>query len=387
MDFSAQLIPVFRARFGADPTLIVRSPGRVNLIGEHTDYNNGFVLPAAIDKAIFLAISRRTDDELHLVAADIDQTHTTTLASLIPTRSWADYLLGVIEQFQQQGLPVGGLNVVFGGTIPIGAGLSSSAALENAIGFAINELLGFNLSRLALLKLSQRAENGFVGANVGIMDMFASMMGQPGQLIRLDCRSLAFSYTPFPSDTVQIVLCNSRIHHSLASSEYNVRRAECEAGVRHIQQTHPTVESLRDVTPLMLDTLLRDSEPLLYRRCGYVVQENDRLLAGVADLDRGDVVSFGQRMYGSHAGLSLDYEVSCPELDILVELARPLPGVLGARMLGGGFGGCTINLVEADAIPAFRQTMTEQYRQRTGLETQIHVCRIEGGTGLVGVVD
>lgn len=380
MDVSAQLSPLFRARFGADQTLIVRSPGRVNLIGEHTDYNNGFVLPAAIDRAIYLLASARPDSELHFFAADIDQTYTGSLESFTKTHSWADYLLGVIDQFQRMNLPVGGLNVVFGGTIPIGAGLSSSAALENAIGFAINELFSLSLSRLELLKLSQRAENGFVGANVGIMDMFASMMGQPGQLIRLDCRSLDFTYTPFPSDTVQIVLCDSRVNHSLASSEYNTRRAECEAGVRLMQQTYPTVESLRDATMAMLDDILHDAEPLLYRRCRYVVEENARLLAGVADLDRGDITTFGQRMYGSHAGLSHDYEVSCPELDILVELARPLPGVLGARMMGGGFGGCTINLVQADAIPAFRDTMTRQYRNRTGLETLIHVCRIEGGT-------
>jgi galactokinase len=384
MEYPADLAPVFRARFGADPTLTVCSPGRVNLIGEHTDYNNGFVLPAAIDKAIYLLVSPRPDDELHFFAADIGQTYVGSLDALTQTRSWADYLLGVIEQFQRAGLPVGGLNVVFGGSIPIGAGLSSSAALENAIGFAINELFGANLSRIELLKLSQRAENGFVGANVGIMDMFASMMGRAGQLIRLDCRSLDFTYTPFPAETVRIVLCDSRIKHSLAFSEYNTRRAECEAGVQLIQKTYPTVQSLRDVTGPMLDELLRDTEPLLYRRCRYVVEENARLLAGVADLERGNVAAFGQRMYGSHTGLSLDYQVSCPELDILVDLAQPLPGVLGARMMGGGFGGCTINLVETDAIPAFMDTITDQYRQRTGLETNIHTCRIVGGTSLVG---
>jgi galactokinase len=383
MDFIAQLLPVFRARFGADPARVVRAPGRVNLIGEHTDYNNGFVLPAAIDRAIGLLIGPRPDDELHFYAADVDQTYTGSLASLTKTNTWADYLLGVIDQFHRLGRVVGGLNVVFGGTIPIGAGLSSSAALENAIGFGLNELRGFDLSRLDLLRLSQRAENGFVGANVGIMDMFASMMGQPGQLIRLDCRTLDFTYTPFPADAIQIVLCDSRVKHSLASSEYNTRRAECEAGVRLIQQTHPAVQSLRDVTLSMLDTVLRPAEPLLYRRCRYVLDENARLLAGVADLDRDDIRAFGQRMYGSHAGLSRDYEVSCPELDSLVELARPLPGVLGARMMGGGFGGCTINLVENDAVPAFTATMTDQYRTRTGLDTEIHVCRIMGGTGLV----
>lgn len=383
MDFSAQLTPLFRARFGADPSIIVCSPGRVNLIGEHTDYNNGFVLPAAIDRSIGLLAAPRADDTLHFFAADIDQSYTGSLSTLTKTHTWADYLLGVIDQFRRAGLPVGGLNIVFGGTIPIGAGLSSSAALENAMGFAINELFGATLSRMALLKLSQRAEIEFVGANVGIMDMFASMMGQAGQLIRLDCRSLDFSYAPFPSDAVQIVLCDSRVKHALASSEYNTRRAECEAGVQLIRAKYPAVQSLRDVTPAMLDNILRDTKPLLYRRCRYVVDENARLLAGVTDLEQGNLVAFGQRMYGSHAGLSLDYEVSCSELDVLVELARPLPGVLGSRMMGGGFGGCTINLVTTEAVAAFTTTMHAQYHARTGLETIIHVCRITGGTALV----
>ena len=383
MDLPSSLTDSFRSTFHSDPSLLVCSPGRVNLIGEHTDYNEGFVLPAAIDKAIYLAIGPRTDDELHFIAHDIQQTFTGSLHQLIPVGTWSDYLLGVLDQFRRAGHALGGINCVFGGTIPMGSGLSSSAALENAIGFGLNEVFGLGLDRLTLLRLSQKAENEFVGAKVGIMDMFASMMGRSGHVIKLDCRSLDYAYAPLNMDGIRIVLCDTRVKHSLVTSEYNTRRAECEAGVRYLQVFYPSIRSLRDVTMAMLDEHLQHTNPHLYRRCGYVVQENQRVLDGVAALEAGNIAEFGQLMYGSHEGLSHDYEVSCPELDLLVNIARHQPGVLGARMMGGGFGGCTINLVREDALDAFVEEITRQYLAQTGKDTYLHTCKIEDGTHAV----
>jgi galactokinase len=376
MDLLSQLTTSFQNSFHTDPLLIC-SPGRVNLIGEHTDYNEGFVLPAAIDKAIYLAVGPRSDNELHFVAHDLNKTYQGTLNNLVPTATWADYLLGVVAQFRLSGHEVGGFNCVFGGTIPMGS------ALENGVGFALNELFGLGLDRLTLVKLSQRAENDFVGAKVGIMDMFASMMGKADHVIKLDCRSLDYTYAPLQMDGISIVLCDSRVKHSLVTSEYNTRRSECEAGVRFLQAVYPEIKSLRDVTMPMLDQHLRDTEPLIYRRCAYVVQENQRLLDGVVALEANDIATFGQLMYGSHEGLSNWYEVSCPELDILVDIARQQPGVLGARMMGGGFGGCTINLVREEALNAFTDLITQQYKAQTGKDTYLHVCKIQNGTSIV----
>ena len=383
MNLLHQLTASFQKTFNAEPAKLICSPGRVNLIGEHTDYNEGFVLPAAIDKAIYLAVSPRSDNELHFVAHDLNETYQGSLTALTPTQTWADYLLGVVSEFQLAGHTLGGFNCIFGGTIPMGAGLSSSAALENGVGFALNELFGLGLERVAMVKLSQRAENEFVGAKVGIMDMFASMMGKADHVIKLDCRSLDYTYAPLHMDGISIVLCDSRVQHSLVTSEYNTRRAQCEAGVRFLQPFYPNIRSLRDVTMPMLDQHLRDAEPLIYRRCAYVVQENQRLLDGVAALEAGDIAQFGQLMYGSHEGLSHWYEVSCPELDILVDLARQQPGVLGARMMGGGFGGCTINLVREDMISKFTDLITKQYKASTGKDTYLHVCKIQDGTHVI----
>lgn len=382
MDLLDQLTRSFRQAFNAEPTLIC-SPGRVNLIGEHTDYNEGFVLPAAIDKAIYLAVSQRTDNELHFIAHDLDKTYEGSLTNLMPTHTWADYLLGVVAQFRLAGHALRGINCVFGGTIPMGSGLSSSAALENGVGFALNELFQLGIDRIDLVKLSQRAENEFVGAKVGIMDMFASMMGKADHVIKLDCRSLEYTYAPLRMDGISVVLCDSRVKHSLVTSEYNTRRAQCEAGVRFLQTFYPEIKSLRDVTMPMLDQHLRDAEPLIYRRCAYVVQENQRVLDGVAALEASDIATFGQLMYGSHEGLSHWYEVSCPELDILVDIARQQPGVLGARMMGGGFGGCTINLVQEEVLDDFRKLITKQYKARTGKDTYLHVCKIQDGTNVI----
>ncbi len=364
--------------------VIVRSPGRVNLIGEHTDHNLGFVLPAAVDRSIVLAIRLRDDRKLRFLALDNDDRFEGSLDDIHPVASqWPNYLLGVFQELKELGVALRGVDCAFGGDVPIGCGLSSSAALECGFAFGLNELLGAGLDRVALAKLSQRSENRFVGVNCGIMDPFASCMGRARRLIRLDCRDLSYEYVPFERDDISIVLCDSQVRRSLTTSAYNIRRAQCEAGVAQLQTHHPEIQSLRDATFAIIEQYRAELDPAVYRRCTYVVAENQRVLTACAALERSDLTAFGAAMYESHEGLAHGYEVSCPELDILVAATRSMPGVLGARMMGAGFGGCTINLVEADHLAAFEAAMAPVYRDQLGKEPVIHVCKLSAGTELV----
>jgi galactokinase len=373
----------FRNRFGRTP-LVVRSPGRVNLIGEHTDYNEGFVLPAAIDKEIVLAVGSRDDGVCRMVAADLGQPFETTLDALARSElGWPNYLLGVVDQLRREGIPVRGFDCVFGGDIPIGSGMSSSAALEAGFLFALNELCGLNLDRLRMARLAQRSENEFVGLRCGIMDQFANLFGHEGSVILLDCRSLQYDYVPFSRSDIRIVLCDTQVKHELASSEYNVRRGQCEAGVEAIRKSSPSVHSLRDVTRAMLDEHREQMDLLVYKRCAYVIEENQRVLAGCDDLRRDDLEAFGRRMLQSHEGLRDEYEVSCGELDVLVDAALGVDGVYGTRMMGGGFGGCTINLVREDRVKEFSETVTQAFESTFGKAPKIYLTRITGGTGTV----
>jgi galactokinase len=373
----------FKTVFAGESPLLVRSPGRVNLIGEHTDYNNGFVLPAAINKAIYMAAGPRRDKEIHIVSLDLDRTYSVAIDQIGPSGlHWPDYLLGVIQQIRGLGHELGGFNCVFGGDIPLGAGMSSSAALECATAFAINELFGLKLDPLTMVKLSQKAENVFVGVQCGIMDQFASMFGRKNHVIRLDCQSLDYAYVPFNMEGIRIVLLDSNVKHSLASSEYNTRRLQCEAGVKLVHAHLPGVKSLRDVSLAMLDEYVAPVDELINRRCRYVVEENARLLAGTEDLRKGDLAAFGRKMFASHEGLSHQYEVSCPELDFLVTQVQDDPAVIGARMMGGGFGGCTINLVKEEAVDALVERIRPVYQQAMNLEMKVYIGQIENGTSL-----
>jgi galactokinase len=370
----------------AEPSLVVRSPGRVNIIGEHTDYNDGFVLPAAIDKAAYVAVGRRNDTSIHLYAEEFKERFETTVDALAPSdRGWPNYMLGVADQMVKSGHVLGGFNLVLSGDVPIGAGLSSSAAIECATAFALNELFGFSIPRLEMVKMAQRAEHLFAGVRVGIMDMFASMFGKKDHVIKLDCRSLEYDYVPLKLDGIKIVLFNTNVEHSLASSEYNTRRQQCEAGVALIKKHHPEVASLREATMDMLHRHVEPADALIYKRCKYVVEEKERLLAGIEDLKRGDIRALGQKMYRTHEGLSKEYEVSCKELDFLVDKVRHNDAVLGARMMGGGFGGCTINLVKEEAIEALVKDTTEAYRQHMNRELITYIARIEDGTSVLSV--
>lgn len=374
---------VFVSNFG-HPTLLVQSPGRINLIGEHTDYNQGFVLPAAIDKAIYLAISKREDQEVHLIAADLADNFSVALNNLsFSQQTWSNYLIGVVDQLQKNGYELGGFNAVVAGDVPLGAGLSSSAAVECATVFALNELFELGLSKIEMVRLAQKAENEFVGVKCGIMDQFASMFGKTDTVIQLDCQSLEYNYMPFNQEGIKIVLLDTRVKHSLASTEYNLRREECEAGVKIIQEKYPTVASLRDVTMQMAQECLANADQKIIDRCSFVVAEIHRLQDACKDLEAGNMKAFGKKMYETHEGLSKLYEVSCAELDFLADFAKTDASVLGARMMGGGFGGCTINLVEEDAVEAFVLAAGNAFQAAFGTEMKPYIVSIGNGTSLL----
>lgn len=373
----------YQERYGATP-LLVRSPGRVNLIGEHTDYNQGLVLPAAIDKNIIVAIGKREDSAIQLYALDQRESYYVDIDAL--ERSpllWPDYILGVVQQLKQQGHHLAGFNLVFGGDIPQGAGLSSSAALECATAFALNELFGLGITRLDIALTAQAAENEFVGVKCGLMDQFASVFGQEQRLIKLDCEDFSYEYIPFNSPDLRIVLFDTQVKHSLASSAYNERREQCERGVALIQQYQPRVKSLRDATIRQLDEYVKPVDATVYNRCHYVVSEIKRLQDGCEDLKKDDFATFGKRMFETHEGLQHLYEVSCDELDILVDLVRGNDAVLGARMMGGGFGGCTINLVKVDRVQAVVDTVVAAYKEKTGRIAQAYIVNISAGTNAI----
>ncbi len=306
-----------------------------------------------------------------MVAADLGQTFETTLDALVRSDlGWPNYLMGIVDQLQKGGIQVRGFECVFGGDIPIGSGMSSSAALEAGFLYALNELHGLSLDRLRMARLAQRSENEFVGLRCGIMDQFTNLFGHEGSVILLDCRSLQYEYVPFNRSDIRIVLCDTQLKHELASSEYNVRRSQCEAGVEVVRKHDPSVRSLRDIPLGVLDGTSREMEPIVYRRCAYVISENQRVLAGCEDLRRDDLEAFGRKMVQSHEGLRDEYQVSCRELDVLVDAALTVDGVYGARMMGGGFGGCTINLVREDHVQEFSVTVTEAFKRTIRQSTE-----------------
>ncbi len=369
--------------FGS-PELMVKSPGRINLIGEHTDYNLGFVLPAAIDKAIYIAIGKRTDQNICIHAADLDQSIEMSLESLEPSpKQWPNYLLGIADQLKKAGYPISGFNAVVAGDVPLGAGLSSSAAVECATVFALNELFVLGMSKLEMVRMAQKAENEFVGLQCGIMDMFASIFGKADSVIQLDCRSLDYHYMPFYQKGFQIVLLDTCVKHSLASSEYNTRRAECEAGVAIIAQQYPQVKSLRDADWRMVENLLAGGDVKVYQRCKFIVAEIARLQAGCQDLVAGDITAFGLKMFETHRGLSQEYEVSCSELDFLADYAKTQSAVIGARMMGGGFGGCTINLVKDASVDTFIAGAAVAFKNRFQQDLKSYIVTIGDGTSLI----
>ncbi len=367
------------------PQIIVRSPGRVNIIGEHTDYNEGFVLPAAINKAAYVAISLREDDTIHLYAADLNENFSIDSKNLKPVGdvSWPNFILGAAAQFVKKGIAIKGFDAVLMSDVPIGAGLSSSAAIESATIFALNELLQAKISKTEMIKMAQMTEHEFAGVRCGIMDMFASVMGKKDHVIKLDCKTLEYEYVPFKLDGIKILLLNTNVKHSLASSEYNTRRKECEQGVAWVKENELQVNSLRDVSTDMLKKYVLPKDKLVYTRCLFVVEEIDRLIKGCEDLQQGHIAALGKKMFATHKGLSKQYEVSCTELDLLISYVVNNENVLGARMMGGGFGGCTINLVKEDAIEKLVADIAPAYEAATNLPLTYYVASIENGTEII----
>jgi galactokinase len=351
----------------------------VNLIGEHTDYNEGFVMPSAIDFYTWTALRNREDAELNITSLEVSEAISVFLnGNVRPRKDWSDYVVGVVNQFRRAGTVTKGADVLIHGEVPIGAGLSSSAALEVSVGFAALRSRGCAINRTELALLCQRAENDFAGMRCGIMDQFISCHGKANHALLLDCRSLDFQLLPIPPD-IRIVICNTMVKHSLAAGEYNLRREECETGVRLLSHWLPEIRALRDVSIEQFERYAKELPPLIARRCKHVISENQRVQQAADFLNSGALHEFGRLMGESHRSLRNDYAVSCPELDIMVELAGKQPGLYGARMTGGGFGGCTVNLVEAAHVDAFVNNMCAGYKLATGIAPDIYVSTAADG--------
>ncbi len=381
-----QLHDAFATRFGAPPAFVVRAPGRVNLIGEHTDYNEGFVLPIAIDRATFVAARARVDRTIRVHSAQLDVEDRFSLDRIEhnPDQPWSNYVRGVVKAIRSRDLPLSGADLLIDSQVPLGAGLSSSAALEVAVAYALQLLNDLDLLGEELALLAQGAEQSFVGMQCGIMDQFMAALGRAGHALLLDCRDLSYRPIPIPL-RARVVVCDSGVRHSLVASEYNERRAACEQAVQLLRARLPRISALRDVTSAQLEANADLLPPVVHRRARHVVSEIERTLAAAAALERGDLAHFGALMDASHASLRDDYEVSIPELDTLVEIARRLPGCYGSRLTGGGFGGSTVSLVEEGAVDRFAADLVAGYRERLGREAQVLVCTPSEGVSRVAV--
>ncbi len=378
---SEDLTQHFEHLFGLRPRIFC-APGRVNLLGEHTDYNDGFVMPCAIGFSTRVAVSPRSDRKLVIRSEEFSEQPEFDLENL-PSHGkgvWSDYVLGIAVMLKEMGHPIPGANLLVRGEVPIGAGLSSSAAIEVASALALMSLNGARLPLPEVAQLCRRAENDFIGAKVGIMDQFVSCLGKAGHALMLDCRSLEFKLIPIPED-VRLVICNTMVKHDHASGGYNRRREECDEGVKILTRWYPGARALRDISLKQLEQHQAEMPATIYKRCLHVVTENQRVLEGSKYLAEGDVGRFGSLMRESHRSLRDLFEVSCRELDIMVEIAESLPGYWGGRMTGGGFGGCTVNLVKAADAPRFAAQIAERYQAATGIKPDVYVCSAANGAG------
>jgi galactokinase len=373
----------FRAKFGVNPH-VYRAPGRVNLIGEHTDYNDGFVMPAAIGFYCWVAAAPRTDRRLVITSEEFPEHAEVDLAArpLRPSKNWSDYSVGVAVELENAGFQVNGANLLIHGEVPIGAGLSSSAAIEVATALALTGGAGLAIDGTKLAQICQRAENEFVGMRCGIMDQFVSLHGRANHALVLDCRSLQYELVPIP-ESVRLVICDTGVKHKLAGGEYNSRREECEEAVRSLKIALPEIHALRDVSLKQLEEYRGLLSETAYKRTKHIITENERVLNGMKALRAGDLDSFGRHMAESHESLRDMFEVSCAELDLMVDLANREAGVYGARMTGGGFGGSTVNLVQAANAAEFAQNVGKAYQKETGIVPGIYMCLPAEGAELV----
>lgn len=370
---------IFKKKFTGNPTLYF-SPGRINLIGEHVDYNDGFVMPGAIDKGVYYGVALNHSHTINFYSLDFDEDLSLKITDVEKKEGWKNYVLGVVNEFLLLQKDVEGFDCVFGGDIANGAGMSSSAAVEGGLAFAINELMGFGLGRKQLALLCQQAEHGYPGVNCGIMDQYANMNGKKDHVILLDCKSVTHEYLPLDLKDNTIVLVNTKVHHSLASSAYNNRRQECEKGLQ-IMRENSVVKSFRDVkNPEELLQFKEEMGDVIYKRCMYVIEEILRTKQAAQFLKQDNIAGFGKLMFETHAGLRDLYEVSCKELDFLVDYASKNEDIIGARLMGGGFGGCTINIVKEEGKDNFLEKIRTAYKDEFGIEAEIFEVGVVDGT-------
>ena len=368
----------FNALFGKE-LRVYTSPGRVNLIGEHTDYNGGFVFPGAIDKGIYAAINPNGTDKIRAYSIDYQAMSEFGMREEdAPKEPWARYIFGVVREMQKRGFQPKGFDTVFAGDVPLGAGMSSSAALESTFAFALNDIYNLGIDKFELARIGQSTEHNYCGVKCGIMDQFASIFGKKGHLMRLNCATMEFEYFPFDPKGYKVVLLDTVVKHELASSAYNKRRESCENACAHIAAKHPEVKYLSDATMQMLDEVKNEISNEDYMRAKYVIGEKQRVLDVCDALEKGDYATVGDRMYGTHYGMSKEYEVSCDELDFLNDIAKEC-GVTGSRVMGGGFGGCTINLVKEDLYDKFIATAKEKFNKKFGHEPKVYDVVISDG--------
>ncbi len=370
----------FERTFGSPPEYLASAPGRVNLIGEHTDYNNGYVFPVAINRKTVIAVSSRRDNKLLLHAHDFHSTVETSLRTLEKTRdqAWSNYSKGVASMLQESGKTLKGADLLIAGDIPLGAGLSSSAALEMATARALLAISNTDMPDLDVIHACHDAEFHFVGVHCGIMDQFISCMGRKDHALFLDCETLDFSRVPIPA-TCSLIVCDTGVKRELASSEYNIRRQQCSEGAQQLSYVLPSIKTLRDVSPAQFEKHKNELGDIIRKRCHHVIYENERVVQSVAALKRNDLSEFGKLMYQSHMSLKNDYEVSCPELDAVVDICAEVDGVYGARMTGAGFGGSAICLVGREQADSVVRRLTAEYPGKTGRKPEIQVCTIEDG--------
>jgi galactokinase len=369
-----------------NPTITAYASGRINIIGEHTDYNNGFVLPASIDKKTVVQLKKNGENSTicHFLAKNVEETFEFDLRQFEPIDGgWQNYIMGVVAELQGLGGEITGFDCEFEGDVPIGSGMSSSAALECSLAVGLNELFGLGFDKWQLIKASQMAEHHFVGIECGIMDQFASVMGKKNQVMLLDCRSLEFEYFPLDLEDYELLLLNTNVSHALASSEYNTRKRECEKGVEIAQKKYPKITSLRDLTDSILEEIIDKMPEKVGNRCRHIVKENDRVQAATKALVAKDFALLGQLMYESHHSLQVDYEVSCKELDFLVEYTKDKNYVLGSRMMGGGFGGCTINIIHKNNVNDFITLASADYKKTFNKDLTPYSVAIEDGAGII----
>ena len=377
------LLSGFKEHFGSEPEALMRAPGRVNLIGEHTDYNDGFVLPVAIDRDIMVASRSRDDALVRIYSLDFNALTEFSLNDIShdSENAWSNYPRGVAHFLKEEGYELRGMEAVVTGNVPLEAGLSSSAAMEVVMAMTFEKITGLEIDPVKMALICQKAENQFVGVNCGIMDQFVSRMGKKDHALLLDCRELEFDLIPLNLEGVKIVVCNTSVKRGLLDSEYNKRRSECERGVKILDDFLPGIRALRDVDVDDFQKYHHHLPETTEKRCGYIVRENVRVLESVQAFEEGDLIRFGILMNESHIGLRDEYEVSCPELDAMVEIAWSTDGVIGSRMTGAGFGGCTVTLVAEDSLEDLVSKVNKEYPERTGLQPEIYICTAEDGAG------